>query len=69
MLPLLQKLKKIDKSLRTKLLEEEPLQPVMPQQQAPQLTEEDLKKSIAMKLQKYQPLDKEAKFTGPRYSR
>ena len=67
MLPLLQKLKKIDKNVRAKLLEEEPLQPVMPQPPVPQHSEEDLKKSIAMKLQKYQPVDKQASFTGPRY--
>ncbi|VUD47606.1 hypothetical protein TDB9533_01061 [Thalassocella blandensis] len=67
MLPLLQKLKKTDKTVREKLLEEEPLQPVMPQ--APELSEDDLKKSIAMKLRNYQPVDKEANFTGPRYSR
>lgn len=67
MLPLLQKLKKSGKSAREKIVEEQPLQPVMPTLPPPQMTEADLKKSIAAKLQKYKPVDKDANFTGPRY--
>lgn len=69
MLPLLQKLKKSNKqaseNLRETLTQEQPLQPIMPQ--VPEQSEDELKKSIAMKLQKYKPVDKEANFTGPRY--
>ncbi len=73
MLPLLQKLKKLEKSAFSKLQQmpqavpsennvETTVTPV-----APALSEDDLRKSIASKLQGYRPLDKEANFTGPKY--